>query len=293
MPAPSIGSLPAPREIIAEPEAYEATVNAIVAGGTESLLIILDFDRTITTCFHDEAHTVRGATCHGIVEATRGAELLEKAHALNKKYYPLETDPDLPLDRKVPLMEEWYTQVHQLLLEDGMRLEDIKSSVAVANLSLRAGVVEIFDWCERYAVPLLVFSAGIGDVLAEVLRQRLPRGMPRCAHIVSNTMVFDAGGRLTGFSDPLIHMFNKNGSALSSATLRALSDRPHVLVGGDSLGDATMAQGLPSVAHELRWGLLNEAVERLLPQYTSVFDVVLTHDAPLTPLLDVLTRIAP
>lgn len=284
---------PAPQEIITEPDAYRAAVSAMLQGGPGSMVVILDFDRTITTCYFDEARTQRGATCHGIVESTRGAALLERARALNAKYYPLETDPDLPVEAKVPLMVEWYRAVHELLVEDGLRVEDVASSVAVAQLRLRPGAVEVFDWCARHAVPLLVFSAGLGDVLAEVLRQRLPGGLPPCAHVVSNGMVFDASGRLTGFTEPTLHMFNKNASALSPATLRALSDRPHVLLAGDSLGDATMAQGLPAVEHELRFGLLNDDVDRLLPQFSAVFDVVLTHDAPFTPLLRLLRAIAP
>ena len=102
-----------------------------------------------------------------------------------------------------------------------------------------------------------------------------------------------AGGVLTGFSAPLIHMFNKHAGAMDPGVLRALSDRRHVIVVGDSLGDATMAEGLPSVAHELRYGLLNDGAERLLPAYAGVFDAIITGDAPLWPLLELLRRIAP
>ena len=279
---------------IADPAAFAATADAIVAGGTASLTVILDFDRTITTHYFDDGFE-RGATCHGIIESTRGAGLLARARELNDYYYPLEIDPDTPLAAKVPLMEEWYTKVHELLIADGMHRDDVPASVAVARLRLRPGVPELFDWCARHAVPLLVFSAGIGDVLVEVLRQRLPGGLPPCVHVVSNMMRFDpASGALVGFSD-LIHMFNKHAGVLDPATLRALSDRPCVLLAGDSLGDASMAEGLPAVAHELRFGFLNDAstAGRLLPQFVARFDCVLTDDAPATPLLQLLQRIAP
>lgn len=47
-------------------------------------------------------------------------------------------------------------------------------------------------------VPLLLFSAGIADVIAEALRQQAR--MPNTCHIVSNEMVFDDEGHLTGKS---------------------------------------------------------------------------------------------
>ena len=281
-----------PKEIIPDPEAYAKSVDAIIRGGPSELVLILDFDRTITTMFLDGSRTEKGGTCHGIVESTRGKELLSAAQELNKTYYPIEIDPSIPLSEKVPKMEEWYSSIHKLLLDDGLQFSDVESSVAKARLRIRDGVLGIFEWCERHAVPLLVFSAGIGDVLREVLRQRLPGGVPSCVHIVSNMMVFDEAGRLTGFSN-LIHMFNKHAGVLDPGTLRALSSRKHVILAGDSLGDATMAEGLPCVEAELRFGLLNDGVERLLGAYTAAFDVVLTEDAPLTPLLALLQKVAP
>jgi 5'-nucleotidase len=280
---------------MADAVAFAATADAIVAGGASSLTVIMDFDRTITTHWADESRTARGATCHGIVESTRGAGLLAKCRELNERFYPIEVDADTPLAVKIPAMEDWYTSVHNLLIADGLQRADVATSVAAARLRLRRGVPEIFDWCDRHAVPLLVFSAGIGDVLVEVLRQRLPGGLPPCVHVVSNMMRFDpASGALVGFSD-LIHMFNKTAAVLGPAALRALSGRPCVLLAGDSLGDASMAHGLPAVAHELRFGFLNDAstAGRLLPQFMARFDCVLTDDAPATPLLALLQRIAP
>jgi hypothetical protein len=53
-------------------------------------------------------------------------------------------------------------------------------------------------------VPVLIFSAGVGDVLEEVLR-REDAFFPNLK-VVSNYMEFDETGRLRTFKDPLIHM---------------------------------------------------------------------------------------
>ena len=103
-------------------------------------------------------------------------------------------------------------------------------------------------------------------------------------------MHFDNSGRVVNFSSPTLHMYNKTASSHPRA-LEALAGRRHAIVVGDSLGDASMATGLPSIEHQLRFGLLNHDVQRLLPAYERLFDVILVDDAPLDPLLALLARI--
>jgi len=54
-------------------------------------------------------------------------------------------------------------------------------------------------------VPVLVFSAGIGDILEAVLI-REDSFFPNLK-VVSNYMEFDDSGRVTAFKKPLIHMY--------------------------------------------------------------------------------------
>lgn len=49
-------------------------------------------------------------------------------------------------------------------------------------------------------VPLLLFSAGIADIIQEALSQQAR--MPSTCHIVSNEMLFDGDGLLTGELEP-------------------------------------------------------------------------------------------
>ena len=77
-------------------------------------------------------------------------------------------------------------------------------------------------WCccsspQAAGIPFLIFSAGLADVIQEVLTQVQGTGDAPVKQtrpgqrIVSNRMLW-SGGILTGFSEPLIHMFNKNQS---------------------------------------------------------------------------------
>ena len=67
---------------------------------------------------------------------------------------------------------------------------------------------------QRAQVPFLIFSAGIADVIEEVCRQQLHHPLPPNVHIVSNRMLFEGeenggGDKLTGFTEPVFHVFNK------------------------------------------------------------------------------------
>lgn len=76
---------------------YIRKAELLKQGGPDSLQIIVDFDRTITTHFFESG--VRGASCHGIVEHTWQNELRAKAEALNAFYGPIETDPHMNMVR--------------------------------------------------------------------------------------------------------------------------------------------------------------------------------------------------
>eukprot|EP00959_Pyramimonas_sp_CCMP1952_P413130 8657158-Pyramimonas_sp.AAC.1 len=108
-------------------------------------------------------------------------------------------------------MEEWYSQAHDLLLGEGVTLEHIRDAVKGANLALRPRVCDVIKTLQDNNVPFLVFSAGIANVISEVLAQKFGK-LKESTHIVSNWMYFDEHGNHRGFSEPLIHMFNKNES---------------------------------------------------------------------------------
>merc|ERR1712187_817954 len=116
-------------------------------------------------------------------------------------------------------------------------------------------------------------SAGLGDVIDEFLQQSLPFALTETTSVVSNRMQFDESGRLVDFSEPLLHMFNKNGTVIDC---RWVDDKTHCLLLGDSVGDLTMADGLN--LEVLKIGFLNEKVAEKLEQYRGPFDVVVTHD---------------
>lgn len=272
--------------------AFEEKCGQILAGGADKLQFIVDFDRTTTRYLGPNG--LKGSSCHGIVERRRSEALLAKAEALNKFYYPIEIDARLSIAEKTPYMEQWYHAVNALLVEAGMSRADLVEDVRDANVQLRPGLRNMLDFAARHDVPVTVFSAGIGDVLREVLLQHYGP-LPARLHIVSNWMAWSGPGpdaRLVGFSEPLVHMFNKNvkdSNMAAAPWFPSVTSRPHVVLMGDGLGDVTMADGLDA-ACVLRLGYLNDNVDALLPAFNAVYDAVHLQDSPAWLLCDLLRR---
>ena len=248
-----------------DPAAAERKLAAIAAGGPSLLHVVVDWDRTVTTYRHAGRP---GHTCHGIVEARRSPALRAQATALNSFYLPIETSTTLSREEKIPHMAAWYASVNALLVAERITREDLEGDVRAANLGLRAGVAALLRASAAHGFPVTILSAGIGDVIAEVLRQRCGP-LPANLRIASNAMLWE-GGACAGFSQPTLHMYNKAAAfAFAPEELARLRrERPHVVLVGDSDGDATMAEGLePAVL--LRIGIANDAaaLPAVLPKF--------------------------
>ena len=276
--------------------AWEVKLRQLQTGGANSLQIVLDWDRTCT---------VSGApTSHGMLEALAPLSARLELKRMLDHYHPIEMDTTLTIAQRQPLMLEWYAKAHGLLVESELRRSSLRASCAAAvagvgpSAVMRRELGALLDKAADAGVPVLIFSAGVADVIEELLRAWLaPRPLPPTLAVVGNRAHWapTAAGDdevLAGFDGELITMFNKGESALHGTHLyEALCARPYVLLCGDSLGDARMADGLPHAA-VLRLGLLNAAdASPHLPAYAETFDAVYASQDSFAPLLDALTAI--
>lgn len=173
-------------------------VAALTGAGARHLQIVLDFDRTITTGESESAY--------GIVEENASEEVRSAARALFNTYYPIETCPHRTDVEKMPHMIQWYERAHALFLGKISR-DGIAASCRAARLSFRGEFFRIVEIAERNKIPVVIFSAGIANVIEELLRQNLPGGIiPACIHVCANRMIFDDKGVLSGWDADLIHM---------------------------------------------------------------------------------------
>jgi HAD superfamily hydrolase (TIGR01544 family) len=233
---------------------------------------------------------------------------LRETTALFNKYYAIEVDPRLSPAEKTPHMASWNTEVHALMVEIGLHRDDLARIAATPHLQLRDGAADLLRGAHAHGVPVHVFSAGLADVITAFLARE---GLAPHAHVVGNMMRFDSDtGRLAGFHGALLHPLNKRGAAVrGSPTWPLTAHRRAVIIVGDNVGDALMADGLfgenddDSNSNEntvvLRVGVFNvspgeakETTEHRLSQHLAAFDMVIAGAESLAPLAELLHRVA-
>jgi 5'-nucleotidase len=206
----------------------------------------------------------------------------ERANELFEKYYPIEIDPHMRVEEKIPIMSEWYRQTNALLLSEGITRRKICDAMAgCETMQFRDGMIELIRTCQEAnpPVPILIMSAGLTDVIEEFLVQKLPFPVAPSTMVVSNRMRFDCFGRLQDFAEPVLHMFNKTAAWIPDAGRHLVDGKSHCLLLGDGLGDVSMADGLS--VEKLAVGFLNEKIDARMAQYQKGFDVVVLNDGPV------------
>ncbi|XP_030225517.1 cytosolic 5'-nucleotidase 3 isoform X2 [Gadus morhua] len=262
-----------------DPERVEQIICSMIKGGASKLQIITDFDMTLSKF---AVNGKRCPTCHNIIDNCKlvTEDCREKLLQLKNKYYPIEIDPQLTMEEKYPFMVEWYFKSHTLLVEQRLQKDKLPDIVRESDSALREGYEHFFDRLHQHSVPVFIFSAGLGDVLEEIIRQAgvyLPN-----VKVVSNFMDFDDNGILKGFKGELIHVYNKHDGALRNTEyFKQFKDNTNIILMGDSLGDLNMADGVPNRENILKIGFLNDKVDELLDKYLNSYDIVLVKDETL------------
>ncbi len=284
-----------PHVKVNKPDKVEQVLARMRAGGPERLQVLADFDMTLTRVHRDG----KKLECSwGVMESSPllPASYTERTAAVKAKYLPIEHDSSLTVQEKIPHMEAWYREANGLLREAGVNRSMFPEMVKAANVELREGTQEMMDRLRSVGAPVLVLSAGLGDLLTEILVRYdcLPADNVK---VVSNFLHFDPDGRVHGIDGEMIHMFNKSESAIhDSEYFDKLKGRDSVLLLGDSLGDLQMSKGCSEDSALLTVGFLNVGPgmpvdENRLRQYQESFDVVLVDDQTMGVPASIVTAV--
>ncbi|XP_021575205.1 7-methylguanosine phosphate-specific 5'-nucleotidase isoform X3 [Carlito syrichta] len=265
--------------LMRQPQRVQEIVGALRRGGGDRLQVISDFDMTLSRFSYNGK---RCPSSYNILDDSTviSEEGRKELSVLLHHYYPIEIDPHRTAKEKLPYMVEWWTKAHNLLCQQKIQKFQIAQVVRESNAMLREGYKTFFNTLYHHNIPLFIFSAGIGDILEEIIRQM--QVFHPNIHVVSNYMDFDEDGFLQGFKGQLIHTYNKNSSMCeNSSYFQQLQGKTNVILLGDSLGDLTMAEGVPEMQSILKIGFLNDKVEELRERYLDSYDVVLERDETL------------
>ncbi|MED6244439.1 5'-nucleotidase, cytosolic III [Ataeniobius toweri] len=265
--------------LMKDPQRVQEILQSMLKAGSNTLQVISDFDMTLTRFSYNGK---RCPTCHNILDNSKAIsnECRLKLDHLLETYYPIEIDTSRSVEEKLPLMVEWWTKAHDLLVEQKIKKDELAQAVRESDAMLREGYELFFDRLHEQSIPLLIFSAGIGDILEEVIRQA--NVFHPNVKVISNYMDFDESGILRAFKGELIHIYNKReGALLNTGHFKELRSKPNVLLMGDSLGDLDMADGVQDMKNILKIGYLNDKVEERKQSYLDSYDIVLVNDESL------------
>nr|XP_022901555.1 7-methylguanosine phosphate-specific 5'-nucleotidase [Onthophagus taurus] len=286
----SIPELNKPHVYIKDKAKVNLIINELVNGGQSKLQVILDFDRTITKQ-HDDG--VPQVSSFAIFEKCPSLPDTYKmvVEALNMKYKPIEFDPKIPSAEKKKHMEDWWRLSKQNLAGLSVSYKEIEEVVRELKPTLRDCCIELFDLLKKNEIPILVFSAGLGQTVIAVLNYY--NILHSNVKVVANFLKYNDQGIIQGFQDEtIINVFNKNESVLSGTEYyEKLHDRVNAIVVGDSIGDANMFSGEQTGCNVLKIGFLYDHAEDNLEGYMKHFDIVLVDDQTMHVIHAILNHI--
>jgi len=261
---------------IKSPSLVEEKLTQFQADGPSKLHIVSDFDRTLTKCYDEKGERVPSS----ISLIRRGNYLSPKyvqaAYDLFDKYNPIELDETLDLKFRKQKMDEWWQAHMQLLVDSGMNQAVIDDIVTKNPRLFREGTLEFFAELASAQIPILIFSAGQGNIIQEHLANN--KAITPNLHLLSNSFDFNEEGVATGYNPHVIHVLNKSERDIEIPEyLNIIKDRRNIILLGDSIGDLGMAEKLENNTL-LTIGFLNEKVEERLSLFMDKFDVVITGD---------------
>ncbi|XP_033228790.1 7-methylguanosine phosphate-specific 5'-nucleotidase-like isoform X2 [Belonocnema kinseyi] len=266
-------------------------LNNIIRGGPEKLQVVTDFDLTLTKQHVNGKNHLSSfdifAKCKQLPPTYE-----ENSIQLAKRYVKIEKDPEIPLEVKINAMEEWMELGEQNIKGyefDPTELEEVAEKYGT---DLRDGTKILMDKLNAANLPVLVFSAGLGDVVHAILKHNSV--LHPNVEIVSNFLKY-SGKMLDGIRGKKIHVFTKNETNLDPEHLKRLESRKNILLMGDSLGDTTMTNGIQNIENIFKIGFLyskdDEIVRKSLDAYMNLFDVVLIDDQTMDLPLFILEMI--
>ncbi|KAG6453564.1 7-methylguanosine phosphate-specific 5'-nucleotidase isoform X3 [Manduca sexta] len=261
-------------------------LNKILKDGHDKLQIVTDFDHTLTRHTLDNGKTV--LTSFGMFRECPSVpqHYKDEDNRLAGIYKPIECDPVMSVEEKTKHMIKWYVAAHQLLRGTKFPRNELTDVAQKMIESFRRGVKDMISWCETQKVPVLVFSAGLGESVVAALKAAnflLPH-----VKVISNFLAMDEDDNIVGIKGEVIHTYNKNETAIKNTEYYDMvQERSNVILMGDNIGDAGMAEGMEHCDVVVKIGYLGHKIEANLPNYLNKFDIVLIDD----PTMDVTNAI--
>lgn len=224
--------------------------------------VVLDFDKTITSTESKDSWEICGELL--------GKEFKEKLNKYCDYYYPIEIDYKISKEEKEKHMIEWYSKDMELFYEYHLTKEKLEQAIKQCKDIFRKGAKEFLKKAKENNMPVIILSAGIGNVIEGILE------LNGCyydnIHIISNFIKFDDNGDMIKFNDEMIHTLNKTIEGhLPSELDNEVKEKEYGILVGDLIYDINM---IPKDKLENTVTIAFVSNDNNLEDYKQNFDVV-------------------
>lgn len=240
--------------------------------------VVMDFDKTITTSNGTDSWTILQNL------SIMNPNFYKDSLLLYEKYGPLELDYTLDPVTKSNYMEEWYLRVMDLTYFYGLTYDKFLACIKCGNMPLRDGFKKFLSALYDYNIPVIILSAGIGNVISQALK--LNDCFYDNIYIVSNFIKFE-NNKMLPFDDDIIHTSNKSIDRLPCYIFNKIKDKDYILLFGDLIEDLNMVNK-DDLDKTISFGFLEKNVYNNFDIYKQYFDVVLTHNSSFDDVTKIL-----
>ncbi len=277
------------KDIIISNKNLEKIKQNIKKQGKNKLHILADFDRTLTKAF-DEGKKVSTTLAQIRQEGYLGTDYVKQAYKLFDKYHPIEINPHITIKKRTTKMQEWWKKHFELLIKKGLDKNIIKDLIKRDKLALRKGVLELIDFLHKNNIPLVIMSAGLGDVIKEILKSK--KRLYKNVYIISNFLKFNKKGKAVKTEKIFIHSMNKTEIAVKNypKIFKIIKNKTNVILLGDNIDDTGMIEGF-NYNNLIKIGFLNENVKENLKKFKENYDIILLNDTDMSHINKLLKQI--
>lgn len=246
----------------------------------KNFYVVIDFDKTLTSN--------NSVGSWGVLENSQifSEDFVNDSRKLMEKYYPYEIDYTLEFDKKEKYIEKWYYENMNLFYQYGLTHEILLKCMKESKLEFRTGAKQFLNFLYQNNIPVLIISAGIGNIIEEFLK------MNDCyydnIYIISNFIKFK-NNLMLKFSNHIIHSLNKKIQNLPINFEKELSNKEYILLIGDLIEDILMVPK-KDLSKTLTIGFLETKIKQNLEFYNQNFDVVFTESASFNDVKNLILK---
>lgn len=243
---------------------------------TSDFFVIIDFDHTLTS--------KESIASMGIIPQFLGGECLKERMKIFEYYRPLELDYTIEQNKKREIMREWAGKSFRLLSKYLTSQKIIEDALKNANIHLRLGAKEFLKDLYNKNVPVIIMSAGVGNLIKEFLK--INDVLFDNIILISNFFEIKADRSYIDI-DNLISSSNKNYSKVPEKIRAVLKNKEKILLCGDIVEDIRMVDD-EQKNKTLTIGFLDYNIDNNLDIYNKNFDIVLAGNEDFDSIKEVL-----